>query len=112
MHAALAESGAGYAGTPRATSAAAEGRTIFGKIALPLAMVPWLVVATLIVFRPPVGGMMDWAGGIAGFGSIPLALGLGVAGLFVDRRKALAIAATVLALVNGPMLFWAAQAFE
>ncbi|MFO8013975.1 MAG: hypothetical protein R6X20_11810 [Phycisphaerae bacterium] len=112
MHAALAESDAGHAGTPQARSAADEGRTLFGKIALPLAVVPWAVVAMLIVFRPPVGGIMDWAGMIAGFGSIPLALALGVAGLFGDGRKALAIAATVLAVANGPMLFWAAQAFE
>jgi len=49
---------------------------------------------------------------VAGFASIPVAFVLGIVALFVDRRKAFAIATTVLALVSGPVMFIAAHALD
>jgi len=50
--------------------------------------------------------------GGAGFLCIPVAFVLGIVALFVDRRKAFAVVATILAVVNGPVMYVAAHLLD
>ena len=99
-----------FAGPPGETAAARPA--VVGKTGLALGLVPYAAIFTIWLLNPGTESVTATICGAAGFLSVPVAFILGIVALFVDRRKAFAIAATVFALVNGPVMFIAAHVLD